>query len=467
MLFINKSKNTIHVTDLEVNIPYLEDLSPQEISLDQAKQSEAFRKLIKMGAVEIVESSCGNSLFERNLMKLQKSSFTFFGPMEEMTREPVVEDKRIEVRFRGHFYEHGGYAKVNRNLATGLNQLGAKVCIEPVNRNNQLSENEFQNLVKISENVSKNAIVLESIIPTFSNSVCGKYRILYTTIEAETIPQQFVEIANGYNEIWVVSDFCKDVLSKYQVRPPVFVIPNTIDNGLYNENCEPYIFKPSLKDFVFISVFGWSYRKGYDVLLKAYLSEFSGDDPVSLLIMSRNHLGIGKDDVIRDTIDKFIKEYGGSNPAHIARCSKSVPEMSMPGIYKACDAYVSYSRGEAWGLGYCEAALCGLPVIGTKCSGQTMFLKDDNSYLLEVDKMAKMPPGLMQIHYWDGQVFPQLTSPETIASARKLLREVYENYDQAKKKNKGLQQFVSDNYSIGRVSNMAYERLQTIWEKMT
>ena len=34
---------------------------------------------------------------------------------------------------------------------------------------------------------------------------------------------------------------------------------------------DKYDFGSNLNSFIFVSVFGWSYRKGYDVLLKSYL----------------------------------------------------------------------------------------------------------------------------------------------------------------------------------------------------
>ncbi len=37
----------------------------------------------------------------------------------------------IKVKLRGHFFEAGGYAKVNRNLALALKEKGIIVSIEP------------------------------------------------------------------------------------------------------------------------------------------------------------------------------------------------------------------------------------------------------------------------------------------------------------------------------------------------
>lgn len=472
--FINLTKNTIHLGDLNRDIPYLEDKSPQEISLNDAKKSAGFRRVILAGGFRIIE--CGNSIFERNLLKLQKRSeglqqnaLKTLQKARQATFEKKIDSdpNQIEVRLRGHFYELGGYAKVNRNLAIGLHNENVKVSIEPVNKkNNQLDEDGIRKLGEIHSQVGRNAIVIESVIPTLSISSFGKYNILYTTIEAKSIPKQFLEVANMYHEVWVNSDFCVEVLRSAGFKRPIYVFPNSFDIEAYDQTVESYEFRPKLNNFIFLSVFGWSYRKGYDVLLKAYLNEFSGNEDISLLIVSRNHLGIGNNDIIRDEIAKFIEKYGGDNPPHIARCSKFIPEEIMPSIYKACNVFVSFPRGESFCNPYVEASLCGLPVIATNCSGHAMYLKHDNSTLLEIDREEPMATGLMPVHYWDNQIFPSLTNPYLIKKAGKLMRYTYENYEVVEIKNRKLQQFIRKNYSIPVIAKKAKKRLEEIWGKI-
>jgi len=462
MEFINKTGNTLYLTDLDIDIPYLEDETPQNISLDDVKRSKSFRKMLHINSFVITKH--GNSIFERNLVRIQKETGQMLDSIHDAVK-PMNQGPPppLEIKLRGHMYEAGGYAKVNRNLAKGLSDLGLRVQLDPLNkRNNQLTEEELRELHKIDTGVSRDAIIIDSMIPTLSNSGMGKNKVLYTTVEAATVPKQFIEIAHNYNEIWVTSDFCKEVLIKAGLKKPIYVVPDSIDTDLYHEDYIPYQFNPSLNDFVFVSVFGWGYRKGYDVLLKSYLKEFTANDPVSLLIISRNNWSTNKT-VIKDTINTFIKNYGGDNPPHIARCERVIPEKEMPSIYKACHAYVGFSRGEGFGLTPCEASLCGLPVIATNFSGHTMFLNKDNSYLVDIDRLTKIQPGTMQVHYWDNQEFPSLTDDKVINDASTAMRYVFENYPYAKLKNKKLQKFIADNYNIESVCKLAKSLLENKW----
>lgn len=462
MKFINKSGQTVHLTDINKDITYLEDLSPQDISLDLVKKSRNFRQMVFLGMFSIAEH--GNSPFEKSLKKQEGK----IAPKEEKVNQTKSNNNmnKIEVKIRGHFYEAGGYAKVNRNLAKALHDKGFSVNISPTAQNIiDLTSEEISELAPLRREVGKNAIVIDSMVPSFGNILGGKYKILYTTVESDTIPQQFVDCLNMYNEIWTVSDYCKEVISKHVDRK-VLVIPNSIDNNNYNENVEPYHFNPKLNPFVFVSVFGWSYRKGYDALLRSYLEEFSNDDPTTLLIVSRYQGKTNRSDKIRETINDYIQKYAPENAPHVARFSKVISEEDMPRVYRACDAFVLPSRGEGFGIPYTESSLCGLPVIATNHSGHTMFLKENNSKLIDIDRKSPLQSGLMHVHYWDNQLFPELKSEKFISDTRKAMRYVYENYEECKNKNKILSQFISDNYNINTVSELAAERLRQIWSEI-
>lgn len=351
MRFINRSNNTIYLEDIDEHVPYIDD-TPQYIESDKILKSRGFQQLILLGKIEIVEIN--DTRIERNLQRLKRT-------MSKLKLNDVTSDDEtgqtatdIQVCIKGHFLEGGGYAKVNRNLALGLSRLGVDVKIDVIgSAKPEIEEHEIKELAPMMSKPNKNAIRIDSIVPTFSQVSSGRKSILYTTVESYTIPSQFVNIANMYEQIWVTSDFCAEILRNHGVQKPIFILPCSIDNDLYTEYGDKYDFKPELNEFKFISVFGWSYRKGYDALLRAYCEEFSGDEDVSLLLVSKFQNRAGRSDFIRDIVNEFLKEYGGDNPPHVARCSKAIPESQMPSLYRACDAFILPSRGEGFAIPYC------------------------------------------------------------------------------------------------------------------
>ena len=465
MDFINTTGNTVYIEDIDLHVLYNEAV--QQIDEINLLRSKSFQQMVLLNGFKIVHA--GNTRIEQNLLRMQKgmAKLKQFGKMNKTT--PLIEenvstkvDKQVVIK--GHFLDAGGYAKVNRNLALGLSTAGIDVKIDIIANKNQLDESETRQINKMIGKGTQNAVYIDSVIPSFGTMKSRKNSILYTTIESYSVTDQFLELANRYKEVWVTSDFCKEMLEGAGLKRPIFVLPDSIDINIYTEKGDKYRFKPELKKFVFLSVFGWSYRKGYDTLLKSYIKEFSGDDDVTLLLVTRFQNESKRTDIVLKEVNKYIKESGKKNPPHIVRCHKVIPESIMPSIYRACDAFVLPSRGEGFGLPYCEASLCGLPVIATNCSGQKMFLKHNNSYLIEPDELVKISPGMMHIHYWDEQKFPALMSTKVIKDCGKKMREVYKNYNKALKRNKKLQKFIMSNYSIGHVATKAINKLNKIWD---
>jgi glycosyltransferase involved in cell wall biosynthesis len=463
MKFINLTKNSVYLEDINRHIPFETEDTEYEIDLENIKKSFSFQNMVVLGAFQVKEY--GDSRIEKNLIKMAAQIEDKKKNRTDKEEEPRMESGTSpEVIIKGHIYDASGYGKVNRNLAFGLASLGIKVEIKALNeKRNDLNELEVRALSQFKKKVGKNAISIDSIIPSFSERSHSKYRVLYTTIESSSVPDQTVQVCNSYQEIWVTSDFCKEVLVKHGVNKPIHVFPPGIQTKLYNEDAVPHVFRPALKPFVFCSLFGWSYRKGYDALLKAYLKAFTGDDPVSLLIISRYLYASERSGIIKEEIDKFIKKYGGSNPPHIARCRRVIPEYELPRIYKACNVFVLPSRGEGFGMPICEASLCGLPVISTNYSAPTMFLNGDNSILVDIDHLEKIQKGMMHVHYWDNQMFPSLKTDKFIDNLSGAMRDVYEYQDEAKQRNKNLQKLLIKDYSVSASSLRIKKRIDEIW----
>lgn len=442
MLFVNTTKNTVKLSDIGLVIPYLGE-QPQEIATDDIKRSKVFQMLVIGKKFAIVSAT--EDRIEQNLLRFQKGNL------------PANEPK-IEVMVRGHFFSNTGYGKANRNLVYALSRAGCRVGIETgPTTSAQLNKMELERIAKYRRTLP-NSIRIDSMIPTFSEPTADKpYSILNTTVEAASVPAQFVDACEQYDEVWVASDFCKTVLTEHGVEKPIYVIPNAVEASLYNDKALPHVFDPPLKKFVFVSVMSWSHRKGYDVLINAYLREFSADDDVSLLIVTPYDNGTD------DAAAKYIKracEQAGPQHAHIARVGREVPEFEMPRLYKACNCFVLPSRGEGFGLPYVEAGMCGLPIIATNHSGHTMFLNKGNAYLLDIDRLSELPDGTTGIHYWDGQLFPELTDDNVVVRLGCLMADAYTGRHNNSEK---LKEALSS-YTLEAVGKVAAERLKQIWK---
>ncbi len=476
MKVVNRTKNTLYVEDIDLYIPFNGE-EPEYVSPEKLKKSRGLRNSILNGCLEIVEYDENEQVeislnYLLNKMASKKSEEVKLETDDiELSDPPALTsgDNSVEIKIHGIFYDASGYGKVNRNLALKLKESGYKVKIDPKRSQNQLREEELRDLVVMEKTpISRNHILIDSIIPSFAEMGTGKYRILYTTIESYTVPKQFLDSCVGYNEIWLTSEWSASILRKHIKDKPIYTVITGVDTELYTPGGPRFDFESGIKDFVFLSVFGWNYRKGYDVLLKAYFDEFSAADDVSLIIMSRYQSGQTRAHKlkIKTDIEKIMEEFPNKDLAHVARFGQLVPEKDMPKLYRACDAFVLPTRGEGGGLPPLEASLCGLPVIMTNCSGQQGYLRPNNSYMIEIDRLSKIVPGQMHLHYWDGQQFPALTDPKVHKQVRRAMRDVYEDRKEAAYKVQQMQKLIFEKFTWTHTANAAIERIEAAASKL-
>ena len=369
-----------------------------------------------------------------------------------------------EIYWHGSFTSYTGFSRMNRMFAFGLSNRGVRVKVDlqksPVDIN--------QSTIDVLDSMSNNTIaedapkIFGATIPLLS-AHAGK-KVLYTMIEnSQTLHKDYMEKLNLFNEIWVPTEHGKKLFIDNGVCPPVYVMPLGVDPERYNDMVPPLNIHQKMNPFVFLSVFKWNYRKGWDILLRSYLEEFVSEDPVTLLIVSRTDVNHDRKKIV-DDVKSVIDTINNPQLPHIVLYDKPVHERDMPGVYALASAFVLISRGEGMGLPYLEAASCGLPVIASNCSGQSDFLKKDNSFLVDPEEYVKadvngtMSRMAKHCRFYEGQMFP-LFGDKSIAKTREHMRNVFENYDAARAISKNLTQLVRDKYTWDNAVDKVYNRI--------
>jgi len=381
-------------------------------------------------------------------------------------------DNFLEVYWNGNFMGYNGFDRLNRTMAFGLSNKNVRVRveIEPyLVHINQATQAQLR--LMANEQISPSAPKVYGTTMPLSCQHAGK-KILYTMIEtSEKVHKDYAEKLNLMNEIWVPTEYGKKILNRSNVCTPVYVMPLGVDIERYHPNCGTMSFGSSTRGFKFVSVFRWSYRKGFDILLRAFMEEFSNDEDVSLVMVSRavecpEETGLEK--IVQDfnDIKSFVRKPQEDLP-HVALYTKPINEKDMPKVYGSADAFVLISRGEGFGLPYIEAAACGLPVIGSNCSGQSDFLKEDNSYLVDPDDFIEAKVGgnmsamAKLCHFYEGQIFPHF-GETAIQKTKEQLRSVFENYKEAQKKADKLRNLIVKNYTWDMAIDRVHNRLREI-----
>ncbi|WCJ19129.1 UDP-Glycosyltransferase superfamily protein [Euphorbia peplus] len=293
-----------------------------------------------------------------------------------------------------------------------------------------------------------------------------------TMFETDRVNSVHVKRCNRMDKVWVPTDFHVSTFVDSGVdQSKVVKIVQPIDVDFFDPSRyaaleldlvgdfvlgERHRGSNSEKEFVFLSVFKWEYRKGWDVLLKAYLNEFSSSDPVALYLLTNPY---HSDSDFRNKIAEFVKDHkvGDNNLANVYVIDSHIAQSDLPKLYKGADAFVLPSRGEGWGRPIVEAMSMSLPVIATNWSGPTEYLTADNSYPLPVDKMSEVVGGPFEGHLWAEP------SPDKLGV---LMRHVMSNVDEAKAKGRKARNDMINRFSPKVVAGIVADHIQDILDKM-
>ena len=171
-------------------------------------------------------------------------------------------------------------------------------------------------------------------------------------------------------------------------------IPYSIDFELgHDEEYYQKIIKQTKDCFVFSSVFQWGPRKGGDILLKAFLTEFATDEKACLILktyLSKAMLGAEQNEVeyLKKSIDQIkgnLFHYGHNfvPKCKIVIINDLLGKKQLNSIYKASDAFVLPSRGEGFCLPAVEALNYQKPVIMPDKGGHMGFISKESPYLID------------------------------------------------------------------------------------
>jgi glycosyltransferase involved in cell wall biosynthesis len=283
----------------------------------------------------------------------------------------------------------------------------------------------------------------------------------YTAFETDRIPEPWVESCNQMDEIWVPSHFNAGTFWKAGVdRQKLHVIPHGFDPNHYRPGETEPLEIGQRKGFNFLSIFEWTYRKGWDILIRAYLEEFRANENVRLILRTYQGGGVIDSDVppVVRQLTNYIEHLGFSpdNIPDIEFIENTIPSKLMPNLYKAADAFVLPTRGEGWGIPLTESILMEVPVIATKWSAHLEFMNHENSYLIEIEdivpvseQQVKENP-LYQGHRW---------AEPSVLHARELMRRAFENRDEAREKGRIARELILNNFTIHHVAAKIADRL--------
>jgi GT2 family glycosyltransferase len=366
-------------------------------------------------------------------------------------------EKKMMARYDTTVFWHSqvgspsGYAMSSRELVLQLDELRVDVRLAYLYGTDWMDNQQDDHRLAAMRQRAKD-LSLPQVVYGSGDLFCkngGAYRIGYTMLEVDRIPDDWVLQANAMDEIWVPSHFNRDTFEQSGVRTPIHVMPLGVNPDYFNPSIRSFRASPR---YTFLSVFEWGERKGPEVLLRAYHHAFTQDDDVLLLLKLRNvdpSVNIGEQ----------MRSLGltGGPPVAILY-NQEIPPHQLGSLYRSADCFVLPSRGEGWGLPMIEAMACGIPTIATNWSAQTEFMNESNSYPLRVEKLI---PAKAKCPYYEGFRWAQPDEEHLIH----LMRHVYNNRDEAATKGERAATEILGQWTWRQAANRMRNRLLAIAEE--
>lgn len=263
--------------------------------------------------------------------------------------------------------------------------------------------------------------------------------------EGNILTKEQAAVCYKLESIMSPSTFCiNSFISSGISSKKLFFAPCPLDVNKWNSSISPLYGDNNTGKFKFLFMNTFYERKGWDVLLRAWLEEFSNDDPVELFIKSYKEND--RDYSIEAVISQFAKKNGFnlSERASIQVIDEIIPSDILPNFMKSFDAYVSPHRSEGFGMNIWYSMAIGVPVICTNYGGCTDFVNNDTAWLFKKEKMAKPSSAELAIFPHLGNI---VWAEPDIVDMRRQMRSCLLNSKERKIRADSGVKFVQDKYS--------------------
>jgi glycosyltransferase involved in cell wall biosynthesis len=321
-----------------------------------------------------------------------------------------------------------------------------KIPLSLINYEKVKKNNNYQYEFPYSVNLVQISLKdLESFFGVIDpNFFKGRYTILFLVWESEYMATEQAENLNLFNEIWTTSKYCKTIFEK-TFKNPIVIVPHPVEVDLKpieNQNTIKF-FDENKFSFLFLFSYHSSIeRKNPFFLIEAFKTAFLDNENVELIIKTVG----GKD------YKKSKQRLEQCNSKNIKIFDVELDKNSVDHLINSCDSYVSMHHSEGFGLTLAEAMYLGKPVIATNYSGNTEFMNEENSYLIDYKLGHIENPDR---NFCSNTVWANPLLDDAIDQ----LREVYVNSDLRKIKANMASIFVKEKLSFFTIGLIIKERL--------
>lgn len=202
-----------------------------------------------------------------------------------------------------------------------------------------------------------------------------RYNIGYWAWELPDFPDEWCNAFELVHEVWAPSTFIAESIQK-KSTVPVIRIPHAIEVQRHASNRS--LFGLPENQFLFLTMYdthSLKERKNPQGSIEAFKKAFTAYDNSVGLVIKVNNPHTNPAEI--KNLQALIRGY-----PNIYLIQEILDREKVDILLNSTDSFISLHRSEGFGLVLAEAMYLRKPVIGTNWSGNTDFMKSDNSCLV-------------------------------------------------------------------------------------
>lgn len=377
------------------------------------------------------------------------------------------------------YYENSGYGLVARFFISSLIESGINISWTPLQKfgfprkkyqpykgsidwAEPLKDASFKD---IEYDISFIHTVPE-LYPEWAERENGKILIGMSIWETTTLPSHWPNLINQLDYVIVPTEWNKKLYENNGVIIPIVVIPHLsqfegdFGNGWNHREKKDNVFR-------FYTISTWTERKQMIKNVEAFLRAFDDNEPVELVIKT------SQDDIMRpkwripkimrqryhsprDTLREYL-DNNDRSPNITIIADDHLTDTEIQQIHFEGDCFISLCRTEGWGMGAFDAAFYGKPIIMTGFGGQTDFLPQNKSWLVDYNLIPVVD--IQAPHSYNSN---QKWAEPDIDDASEKMRYIFENQKEAMKIGAELKSFMQEKFRKERTVQKLLEFIEQL-----
>jgi glycosyltransferase involved in cell wall biosynthesis len=373
-------------------------------------------------------------------------------------RDVPTSGVRFKINWRGDFLADHSFARVNRELAKAMAATGA-VEIVPLGEPSERVERTLGFSARRADETSAGlpTFALKHQWPPALLRPQSGYSIHIQPYEYGAIPVSWAEqMPATVDQVWCPSTYIEKLYLDAGMNPEqTFTLPWGVDPAIYNAGIAP-LDVDSETAFVFLFVGGTIWRKGIDILLDAYLAEFSPNDDVALIVKAAGSSTFYQKQNVSDRIVGLMQR---TDVPIVRYSSADLPETELAALYRRADILVLPYRGEGFGLPVLEAMACGTAPLVTNGGATDDFVTDTTGYRMPARRIPVIDPN------GDPLATPGWALETDQPTLRRYMRHAFEHRDEVRRLGANAAAAVRDGYTWAHAAQRAVAQLDVLSQR--